>query len=160
MNTLTQSWILCSQEPPTGHYREHVSDWVHIITPCKICFIVVRAGAFISDSMNCGFLWCEAMMFCSFVVGIIVLEEPAAFILYTVNDRGARLSQILVAACQLTSHHIHKAVILHFNIIVPSRPRFSVLTFSFSHFNQNSVQISDHSCACSIHNASQCALIW
>jgi len=97
------------------------------------------------------------MMFCSFVVGIIVLEEPAAFIFYTVNDGGGRFSQILVSACQLTSPHTHKTVILHFNIIVPSRSRFSVLTFSFSHLNQNSVQISDHSHVCYMHNASQCS---
>jgi hypothetical protein len=59
----------------------------------------------------------------------------------------------------VTSHHTHRAVVLHFNIIIPSRPRFSDLTFSFSHFNQNSVQFSDRSHACYMHNASQCSLI-
>lgn len=160
MSTLKQSWVLCSQEPPTGHYPERVSDWVHILTPCKIYFSVVRVGAFTSDSVNYGSLWCETVMFCSFSVGIIVLEEPAAFIFYTVNDGGGRFCQILVSACQVTSHHTHKAVILHFNIIIPSRPRFSDLTFYFSHFNQNSVQISDRSCVCYMYIASQCSLIW
>jgi hypothetical protein len=101
VNTLTQSWVLCLQEPPSGHYPECVSDWVYILTPFEIYF-AVGVGVFTSDSMNYGLLWCEAVMLCSFVVGIIVLEEAAAFIFCSFNDGGGRFSQHLVSLCQVT----------------------------------------------------------
>ena len=102
LDTIPSTWAIITVFTRSSHWPlfwtcDWLIDWligwlvgrVHILTPCQIYFIVVRVGAFTSDGMNYGFLWCD-VMFCSFVVGITVLEEPATSIIDSIEDEGSR----------------------------------------------------------------------
>lgn len=57
---------------------------VHALKPCKIYFSVVRVEVFTSEGMAF-----YDVMFCSFVDGISVLEEPATSIIVSIEEEGS-----------------------------------------------------------------------